>query len=86
MITSVVLTGGDASGANVGIGFKDSSQGSDLFRIRLNKTSGGLVVSTFFDSTYTVVHTFYSCDSLSCPLKVISVVDLYAKSAYVDFG
>jgi len=88
MITSVVLTGGDASGANVGIGFKDSSQGSDLFRIRLNKTSGGLVVSTFFDSTYTVFHTFDSVYSLTDPLKLRAVIDLDANTSdiYMALG
>ena len=88
MIASVVLTGGDANGANVGIGFKDSSQGSDLFRIRLNKTSAGLTVNTFFDSTYTVFHTFDSVYTLTDPLKLRAVIDLDANTAdiYMALG
>ena len=88
IIASVVLTGGDANGANVGIGFKDSSQGSDLFRIRLNKTSAGLTVNTFFDSTYTVFHTFDSVYTLTDPLKLRAVIDLDANTAdiYMALG
>ena len=88
IIASVVLTGGDANGANVGIGFKDSSQGSDLFRIRLNKTGNGLTVNTFFDSTYTVFHTFDSVFTLSDPLKLRAVIDLDANTSdiYMALG
>lgn len=88
IIASVVLTGGDANGANVGIGFKDSSQGSDLFRIRLNKTGTGLTVNTFFDSTYTVFHTFDSVYTLTDPLKLRAVIDLDANASdiYMALG
>jgi GH35 family endo-1,4-beta-xylanase len=88
IIASVVLTGGDANGANVGIGFKDSSQGSDLFRIRLNKTGIGLTVNTFFDSTYTVFHTFDSVYTLTDPLKLRAVIDLDSNSSdiYMALG
>ena len=88
IIASVELTGGDASGANVGIGFKDSSQGSDLFRIRLNKTGNGLTVNTFFDSNYTVFHTFDSVYTLTDPLKLRAVIDLDANTSdiYMALG
>lgn len=88
IIASVVLTGGDANGANVGIGFKDSSQGSDLFRIRLNKTGNGLTVNTFFDSTYTVFHTFDSVYTLTDPLKLRAVIDLDSNTSdiYMALG
>lgn len=88
IIASVVLTGGDANGANVGIGFKDSSQGSDLFRIRLNKTGNGLTVNTFFDSTYTVFHTFDSVYTLNDTLKLRAVIDLDANTSdiYMALG
>ena len=88
IIASVELTGGDANGANVGIGFKDSSQGSDLFRIRLNKTGNGLTVNTFFDSIYTVFHTFDSVYTLSDPLKLRAVIDLDANTSdiYMALG
>ena len=88
IIASVVLTGGDANGANVGIGFKDSSQGSDLFRIRLNKTGTGLTVNTFLDSTYTVFHTFESIYTLTDPLRLRAVIDLDANTSdiYMALG
>ena len=88
IIASVELTGGDANGANVGIGFKDSSQGSDLFRIRLNKTASGLTVNTFFDSIYTVFHTFDSVYTLNDPLKLRAVIDLDASTSdiYMALG
>lgn len=76
ILDSVVLTGGDPNGANIGLGFKDSAVGGDLFRIRLNKTTGGLAVNTFFDSTYTGFHTFTDLFSLTEPLKLRVVIDL----------
>ena len=87
-VDSVVLTGGDANGANVGIGFKDSSQGNDLFRIRLNKVVNGLTVNTFFDSTYTVFHTFEGVYTLTDPLKLRAVIDLDADTSdiYMALG
>jgi GH35 family endo-1,4-beta-xylanase len=81
IVASVELTGGDANGASVGIGFKDSGEGSDLFRIRLNKTAGGLVVNTFFNSSYTVFHTFDSVYTLIESLKLRAVIDLDADVA-----
>lgn len=81
IVDSVVLTGGDSKGANVGIGFKDSAAGGDLFRIRLNKTTGGLAVNTFFDSTYTAFHVFTNAYTLTESLKLRAVIDLDANVA-----
>jgi hypothetical protein len=80
-----VLTGGDASGANIGIGFKDSAFGSDLFRVRINKTGPGLALNTYFNSgagdVYTGLHTFTSVYDLTSSLKIRAVVDLDANVA-----
>ena len=88
IIDSVALTGGDANGANVGIGFKDSSQGNDLFRVRLNKVGNGLTVNTFFDSTYTLLHAFEGVYTLTDPLKLRAVIDLDANTSdiYMALG
>lgn len=80
MFKSVILTGGDASGASVGVGLKDSMNGGDLFRLRINKTGNGLALNTFFDSgsgaAYTGLHTFTGVYDLPSELKVRAVIDL----------
>jgi hypothetical protein len=57
-IGSARLDSGDANGATAGFGLRDGEAGTDLFRIRLNKTTGGLAISTYVDSTYTTVRSF----------------------------
>ncbi len=80
VLNTVHLTGGDASGASIGVGLNDSANGGDLFRVRINKTGAGLALNTFFDSgagnAYTGLHTFNSIYELTDPLKVRVVVDL----------
>lgn len=83
LITSGSLTTGDASGANLGFGLRDSAANADLFRVRLNKTAAGLAVSTFIDNTYTTIKNFTGLFALSAPLKIRSVIDLDGGTADV---
>lgn len=87
-IVSASLESGDPNGATVGFGLKDSGANADLFRIRLNKTVGGLAVSTFIDGQYTAISNFTGVFTLPAPLRLRSVIDLEADVAdvYLTLG
>jgi endo-1,4-beta-xylanase len=82
-IGSARLDSGDANGATAGFGLRDGEAGTDLFRIRLNKTTGGLAISTYVDSTYTTVRSFGGQYQLAGPVVVRSVIDLDLGAAEV---
>jgi len=82
-ITSADLSGGSASGAMVGLALRDSSAGKELFAIRLNKTSGGLALSSYIDGVYTQLHLFSGMTRLTSAVRIRSVADLDAGTAAV---
>jgi hypothetical protein len=82
-IHSADLAGGDPNGATVGFGLKDSTENAALFLVRLNKTTGGLAVSTYIDAVYNQLRVFNGIFSLSEPLRIRSVIDLGARHADV---
>lgn len=81
IIAAADLSTGDPNGATVGFGIKDSVADEELFLVRLNKTVGGLAVSTYIDTTYTQIQSFNGQFSLSQPLKIRSVIDLDSGTA-----
>lgn len=80
-IHSADLSTGGTSGATVGFKLRDAENASDVFYIRLSKTAGGLVISTFIDNTYIPIHSFSGQFSISTPVRVRVVVDLDADTA-----
>ena len=88
VVLSADLTAGDSNGASFGFGMRDSAADTEIFMVRINKTGGGLAVSTYIDSTYTLLHTFTDQFALSEPAKIRSVVDLDADTAdvYLTIG
>lgn len=83
LISAASLGTGDASGASVGFGLKDSAAATDIFRVRLNKTTAGLAISTYIGTTYTTIKNFPGLTTLATPVKVRAVVDLDAHTADV---
>jgi hypothetical protein len=71
----VTLAGGDATGANVGFGMRDSSTNSDLFLVRVQKQNGTLRLQTRISGTNTNLENF-GVDTLTDPLAVRAVADL----------
>jgi hypothetical protein len=62
---------------------RDGSTGADLFRIRLNKTTTGLALSTFIDGVYTTVLGFAGVYTITEPIRVRSVVNLDSRTATI---
>ena len=72
------LSGGDATGANIGFGFRESGSNTDLFLVRLHEQSGTLRLQTRISGTNTNLHNF-GADALiaaDTPLLVRAVADL----------
>ncbi len=74
---AATLSGGDATGANVGFGMRDSTSNSDLFLVRLQKQNSMLRLQTRIGATNTDLENFGS-DTLSAPLAVRALADLDA--------
>lgn len=73
--SAAALSGGDATGANVGFGMRDADTNSDLFLVRLQKQTGTLRLQTRIGSTNTNLENF-GADTLSEPLAVRAVANL----------
>ncbi|MEO0514913.1 MAG: PEP-CTERM sorting domain-containing protein [Planctomycetota bacterium] len=69
------ITGGDASGANVGFGFREEGTNTDLFAVRLQKQSGSLRLQTRIAGSNTNLENF-GTDTLAGPLAVTAVANL----------
>lgn len=82
-ISSANFTSGDANGASIGFGMTDTTADSEIFMVRLNKALNGLALSTYIDSTYTLLHSFSGQFTISEPLRIRSEVDLDAGTARV---
>ena len=82
-LDEATLTTGDANGATVGFGFRDTQATVDVFRIRLTKTTSGLAVNTFIDNVYTAISNFTGQYVLPATVKLRSVVDLNTRTAAV---
>ena len=87
-IAAADLSGGDPNGASFGFGLRDGEVGLPVFLIRLNKTVGGLALSTFIDSTYTQIQSFSGQFVLEESLRIRSEIDLDAGTAdiYLSTG
>lgn len=72
---AATIDGGDASGANVGFGFRDEGAGADLFLVRLQRQSSELRLQTRVGTSNTTIHDF-NATSLPDTLSIRAVVDL----------
>ena len=82
-LRSATLAGGSPSGALVSFGLRDSTVAKDLFLLRLNKTTNGLVLSSYIDTTYRQIANWPGVFALTNPLAIRAEIDLDANSASV---